>query len=449
MPKKKKKIQKFNVENILKGMELDLMLAGKIPGEEGSSIVGRMQLRRNLAEMPQGGGITPLMPISPLDLAFETLATGLAHAEGVDPRLAIAGSIAASRYGPSAARAVNVKGGAYLSRRAYRKGMESASKDPMFADIDYSKEVKFIDAAEARRQGILGSYHSDVGLSRRHKELYPNYPFYHQVPSIHLAERTLGELLSLGHGKYPKVPQLFTTRDWAEGTVRHESRHYMQNVEGMKRVEVAHGAGKGESPIERIYGHKSPHVETPKGKDYGYGYPADRTYGGEGTTPFSTLIEIPKPRNPYPAVSLEYINKQGLPEHPYKVFKKEAKKHGEKYANKYIRWYKEYTEWDTPVFGTAKPKHGKEYFQRPIEVEARIEEISAFGDKNISSAKNIKAFKELKHGAGYSTEQILDMVTKYRIAKKKYHPAKYRAQAQEFKKPSKDFLGEKIKAKHW
>ena len=160
-PKKKKKTQKFNVENILRGMELDLMYAGKIPGEEGSSIVGEMQLRNRLAEMPQGGGITPLMPISPLDLAFETLATGLSHAEGVDPRLAIAGSVAAARYGP----AVNVKAGAYLSKRAYEKGIKSASKDPMFADIDYSKEVRFIKSDEPlAKKGFAGRYMPSHGI---------------------------------------------------------------------------------------------------------------------------------------------------------------------------------------------------------------------------------------------------------------------------------------------
>ena len=432
--KKKKKTQKFNVENILKGMELDLMRAGKIPGLEGTSLVSQSQMRsranlvsRNISPetgryRPQGGGITPLMPISPLDLAFETLATGLAHAEGVDPRLAIAGSVVAARYGTKAAKAVNIEGGGYLSRRAYKKGMESASKDPMFSDIDYSKEVRFIRPDDPLAKQFAGRYLPKAGRTRRHYELYPNQEPLWDEQSIELAERTLFSLLSPNIGKRIRKPDILRSKEWAESTVRHESRHYMQNVEGMARAEVDAGMrSRLHSPSE-------------------YGYSAD------WYNPYRTLIKIPKPKNPYPAVPLEYINKQGLPEHPYKVFKKVEKKHGEKYANKYIKWYKGYTEWDVPTHGSVS---NKEYFQRPIEVEARIEEISSLGDKNILSTRNIRAFKDLKDRAGYSTEQILDMVTEYRVAKKKYDPAKYRAQAQEFKKPSKDFLGEKIKAKHW
>ena len=257
MPPKKKKKKKSNVEDIIKSMELDLMRAGKIPGEKGSSIVGAMQLRKKLAEMPQGGGITPLMPISPLDLAFETLLTGVTHAEGVDPRLAIAGGVVAGRYGPSAARAVNVKGGAYLSRRAYRKGMESASKDPMFADIDYSKEVGFIRADDPLSKTFAGRYLPDAGSHRRHYELFPNQKIYDtgpNPPSIELTERTLFSLLSPSIGKRIGKPDILKSKEWAESTVRHESRHYKQHVEGMKRKEVETGAaglyGKGREPLE-------------------------------------------------------------------------------------------------------------------------------------------------------------------------------------------------------
>ena len=248
--KKKKKTQKFNVENILKGMELDLMRAGKIPGEEGSSIVGEMQLRKKLAEMPQGGGITPLMPISPLDLAFETLATGLAHAEGVDPRLAIAGSVVAARYGTKAAKAVNIEGGGYLSRRAYKKGMESASKDPMFSDIDYSKEVRFIRPDDPLAKQFAGRYLPKAGRTRRHYELYPNQEPLWDEQSIELAERTLFSLLSPNIGKRIGKPDILKSKEWAESTVRHESRHYKQHVEGMKRREVESGAFGGYGSVD-------------------------------------------------------------------------------------------------------------------------------------------------------------------------------------------------------
>ena len=425
--KKKKKTQKFNVENILKGIVLDLMRAGKIPGEEGSSIVGAMQLRKKLAEMPQGGGITPLMPISPLDLAFETLATGLAHAEGVDPRLAIAGSVAAARYAPSAARAVNVEGGGYLSRRAYKKGMESASKDPMFADIDYSKEVGFIRPDDPLAKTFAGRYMPDAGSHRRHYELYPNQKIYDtgpNQPSIELAERTLFSLLSPNIGKRIGKPDILKSKEWAESTVRHESRHYKQHVEGMKRREAESGAFGG-------YGSTNYPLE--------YGYPS-----GYGEM-YSTLIKIPTPKNKWPMIDKKYIDKKtGNPKKPSEVHEMIELEHGKKAAKKYTEWYKQKVKKET-IDAQRVDRYGKDYYQQPIEVEARIEEISALGDKNILSAKNIRAFKDLKDRAGYSTEQILDMVTEYRIAKKKYDPIKYKAQAYEAKGFSFDIPLDKYK----
>ena len=65
------------------------MSAGKIPGLEGASLVSQSQMRsranlvsRNISPetgeyRPQGGGITPLLPTSPLELAFETVLTGI------------------------------------------------------------------------------------------------------------------------------------------------------------------------------------------------------------------------------------------------------------------------------------------------------------------------------------------------------------------------------------
>ncbi len=404
-PKKKKKTQKFNVENILRGMELDLMYAGKIPGEEGSSIVGEMQLRNRLAEMPQGGGITPLMPISPLDLAFETLATGLSHAEGVDPRLAIAGSVAAARYGP----AVNVKAGAYLSKRAYEKGIKSASKDPMFADIDYSKEVRFIKSDEPlAKKGFAGRYMPSHGIHRRHYELYPQQipkdgkrPFHARgmfdKPSIELVEKTL----------FQAVGNLLN-RKWAESTLRHESRHYKQHLEGMKRKEVETGTAG-------LYGKaRDPKLE--------YGYPAD------WYAHYSTLINIPTPRWRWPMISKKYIDTStGNPKKPSDVYKIFESEHGEKAAKKlggmYSQWYKRKVE--KKIKSGGKEGGYREYIQRPIEVEARIEELAESGSRNVYS------FLDLKFGAGYSTKQILDMVTEYRIAKKKYDPSKYKAKAYE------------------
>ena len=404
MANQKKKKKKTNIDDIIQQMELDMMRAGKIPGEEGTSLVTQMQLRRRLESMPQSGAVTALVPLNPLDLAFETVATGLAHAEGVDPRLAILGSMAAARYGPRVATAVNIKGGGYLSRRAYKKGMESASKDPMFSDIDYPREVQFVGVKDPTMGAASGWYQPSAGLSKRHLELYPNQRKFPGeegwVPpekSIFLRERTLGGILTGGKtwGK-----------DWGESIVRHESRHYKQHVEGMKRKEELgdYGGWKGLRQVESKYG-----------------YPAD--WG----TSYSTLIKIPKPKNLWPGIEKKYIDKKtGRPMKPSKVRDIVAKEHGKLYAATYTKWYKKRYEED--VLSQWDVTSGKEYFQRPIEVEARIEEISSLGENSGW------AFDDLVKRAGYTKKQVSDMVAEYRVAKKKYKKRKYKAEAQEFRK---------------
>ena len=311
MPPEKKK--KSNINNIIRQMELDLMSAGKIPGLEGASLVSQSQMRsranlvsRNISPetgeyRPQGGGITPLLPTSPLDLAFETLLTGMAYSEGVDPRIAIATGIAAGKVIPklpAAARAVNIKGGSILSRRAYKKGMESASKDPMFSDIDYPREVKFVGAKDPQMGTAAGQYIPSSGMQRRHLELYPNQRKFSYEPgwipqekSIYLKERTLGGILS-GRKSWGK--------DWGESILRHESRHYKQHVEGMKRMEAEGWLDHYRGSRSLSIGGKK--ISYPPSSGTKYGYPAD------WHAAYSTLIKIPKPKNRYPSIPKKYIN---------------------------------------------------------------------------------------------------------------------------------------------
>ena len=93
MPPQNKTIQDFYNQ-----LELDKLYAGKSSGE-GSNLVRAMQSGRMLQSMPQSGAITPLLPTGPVDLTLETLLTGMSHAKGVDPRLAILSGLAAGRYG--------------------------------------------------------------------------------------------------------------------------------------------------------------------------------------------------------------------------------------------------------------------------------------------------------------------------------------------------------------
>lgn len=361
---------KQTIEDIYKKMELDLLYSGKSSGE-GSSLIRAKQSQDYLSRTPQGGGVTPLMPISPLDLALETLSTGLTHAKGVDPRVAIAGSLLASKYGGKAAEFADVKAGSLLSRRAYKKGMKSASKDPMFSDIDYSKEVKFIP----KDGEFQGAYFSGVGEARRHKELFPDYPEYKkknyiQSASMQLADRKLSNLLSRSKStlqREPLLPDLFN-KNWAESIVRHESRHFKQNVEGMKRAEMTPYVSDPVPPGLKEFSEWTPKKQ-PKYDPSTYGYDAASVSGD-----FSTLIEIPKPKNPN-------ISRQLSKESDIK------------------------------------------YYQSPIEVEARIEEL-VFQKGKIDFKKSI-SYEDLKYKAGYSDKQISDMMSDYKKAKKTYDAIKY------------------------
>jgi len=362
---------KQTIEDIYKKMELDLLYSGKSSGE-GGSLIRAKQGQDYLSRTPQGGGVTPLMPISPLDLALETLSTGLTHAKGVDPRVAIAGSLLASKYGGKAAEFADVKAGSLLSRRAYKKGMKSASKDPMFSDIDYSKEVKFIP----RDEKFQGAYLSGVGEARRHKELFPDYPEYKkknyiQSASMQLADRKLSNLLSRPKStsqREPLLPDLFN-KNWAESIVRHESRHFKQNVEGMKRVEMTPYISDPPPASVKEFNKWTPKKQ-PKYDPSTYGYEAADVSGD-----FSTLIKIPKPK---------------------------------------------YTK------GTIFDAQGEtltKYYRSPIEVEARIEEL-LFQKGKVDFKKSI-TYEDLRLRAGFSSKQISDMMSDYKKTKKTYDAIKY------------------------
>jgi hypothetical protein len=90
--------QTNTIQDFYKQIELDKLYAGKSSSDAPSLIHGT-QGERTLASMPQSGAVTPLLPTGPVDLALETLLTGMSYSKGVDPRLAILTGLAAGRYG--------------------------------------------------------------------------------------------------------------------------------------------------------------------------------------------------------------------------------------------------------------------------------------------------------------------------------------------------------------
>ena len=334
-------------------------------------------------------GLTPLLPTAPLDLAFETLMTGASYAKGVDPRVAIIAGLAAGQLAPKipgAAKAVDLKSGAYLTERAIKKAFKIVEKDPMFKDIPFEKVSKFLTPSQMSLESspLTNAYYHPAGgkyLIRDPKELGGSFGaglHSWQDEVFGFRKYKLSELLAspwpIGQ-TFPAMPKIFNPRDWTESVVRHEGRHYKQNLEG---------------------------VTNPKG----VGYPA-----GRGGYKYSTLIEIPKPKNLWPGFKKRYISKEtGKPMEPSEFFEDISKKVGESKAKKRLQGYiKKYEG----LF--YKLEKRIEYVQRPIEVEARLEEIASLGNKR-------KAYSDLINDAGYSKKQVDDMVSDYKKAKLKRYP---------------------------
>lgn len=336
---------------------------------------------RPIANPMAAPGLVSLLPMSSLDLAFETMLTGASYAKGVDPRVAILAGIAAGKIAPKvpvAAKIIDEKSGAYLTERAIKKGFESVKKDPMFKDIPFEGVSDFL--SKKKMGSAAGHYRPDLG--------YDLMGGTSTKGVFGFRKYKLSELLAspwpIGQ-TFPTMPKIFNPRNWPETIVRHEGRHYKQNVEGVLR-------------------HLNPNV-----KSLQSGYPADW-----GAAKYSTLIEIPKPKNPWPGFEKRLISKKtGNPMKPDEFFDYMSEKVGKSKARKHLKGYiKKYekevlTQWD-PVFN-------REYYRRPIEVEARLEEIVSLGNKR-------RAYSDLIEEAGYSKKQVDDMAIEYRKAKRKKYP---------------------------
>ena len=333
---------------------------------------------RPIANPMAAPGLVSLLPMSSLDLAFETMLTGASYAKGVDPRVAILAGIAAGKIAPKvpvAAKIIDEKSGAYLTERAIKKGFESVKKDPMFKDIPFEGVSDFL--SKKKMGSAAGHYRPDLG--------YDLMGGTSTKGVFGFRKYKLSELLAspwpIGQ-TFPAMPKIFNPRDWTESVVRHEGRHYKQNLEG---------------------------VTNPKG----VGYPA-----GRGGYKYSTLIEIPKPKNLWPGFKKRYINKEtGDPMKPAEFFEDISKKVGESKAKKrlqgYIKKYEKHTIAETDE--SMGLTFGRKYYQRFIEVEARLEEIASLGNKR-------RAYSDLIDEAGYSKKQVDDMVSDYKKAKLKRYP---------------------------
>lgn len=167
-------------------------------------------------------GLMSLLPTSPIDLAVETILAGVSQDH---PELGIALGLLGPRYGPKIAKGIDVRGGAALSRRQYRKGFEKAKGDPTQKVIPFESESQFFPFTGSTK----GAYSPMAGL-----ELMQHGSSVSGIGKpFRFAEFTLMDML--------KDPS-HIRRKAMQSTVFHEGRHHLQ-----------HKAGRGfDSPLESL-----------------------------------------------------------------------------------------------------------------------------------------------------------------------------------------------------
>jgi hypothetical protein len=270
-----------------------------------------------------------------------------------------------SRAGRNLGKIANVEGGVALSKRAYTKGYKGIMKDPMFKDLplEYSSPlVKHykpgeIDKATGKPYRSYGSYNPRGGTM---------YDFDPLLAKAGVGGRDVDPMFKFR--QFPitglidrSIKERAFPKKWFESTIRHEGRHRQQNVEGAK---VA-----GLEPSARLKKKFDPATFYQHEKEY------------------ATLISPSK------------FKPENKPDYRWKDQWAEAQKLPKEKFDKIVRYNKHIT-----------------YLSKPIEIEARIEEI-------VSGTGAYQARKDIKL-AGYTDKQIDSMIKEYRIEKERLYPTK-------------------------
>ena len=154
-------------------------------------------------------GLTSLLPTGPVDLAVETILSGIMQD---NPKLGIALGLFGAKYGPKIAKGIDVGGGAALSRSQYRKGFRKAAADPMQGEIPFAGESSFVPSTGE----FAGRYNQMPGWALiRHgaSTAVGGKPF------------TFTEYSLLNMLKNPNLIR----RQFMPSVVFHEGRHYLQH----------------------------------------------------------------------------------------------------------------------------------------------------------------------------------------------------------------------------
>ena len=377
---------------------------------DGGRQAGSIETGRNRAvPSPVSRGLIPLIPTSPLDLALETLFTGIGEAGGAGAEIgAVLGLGAGIRGGKYAIDLGDklIKGGKYVddtaghavSKYRFRRAFDEMGKDPMFEHIDFRKASKFERPGTPYTTvsgGEYGAKYTPKEGMFLFEELFPKGskgwyakpdPKTGYIPSMKTDWQ--GGKKYMGETSGREKPFTFRTQPFSkqlrsgypESYVRHEGRHFMQDYPMTPTVE--HSVWDdlvGGKPVFNV------------SKMYGSG-----SFGGS-INEFKTLIDIKVPKFIKEINSIDRIVKEKKPRTTLRSDSPMGKDTGYRHGT-----------WDSQTGEKISDEITWMSGRGPIEVEARLEEIYSMG--GVTGAKD--EWRQLRQ-LGYENKEIMNMLKDY------------------------------------
>lgn len=418
----------------------------------------------------RASGLIPLTPTSGTDLVAETVLSGVAEAYSENPLIGIAAGLAYGRYAPKQIDKLQKKLdkdiGSTVTKAYYNKAFKKLKDDPMLKDIPweeysefpYSKNVKFsgqysphkgkhlrqsmdleydytIDGGVPKnykwRQGkeetsiaktpefnvtnpkrmdpIVSEWqHPYIPRALKDDELeifgkgafkFANYPLSWYKDTA--KKYALQKLKSKKGSKKKKRLGRFLKGEWAENTARHEGRHFFQNVEGTDIENRTKAMLENKSVPFTKYPYKYTNRQSLEGHVLGE-VNVGESYNTMNKNIYQTDLEINK----------AMPKKNQIPEY---AFTRQINTGSDIVGGK-LKDSNELAKMgisDNTISSYHQNMKSRRYYNRPIEIDARLEEI-------LFSGEDIKSFKNLKKH-GYSKDEIRDWVKNYKEGREKMY----------------------------
>ena len=454
---------------LAQGTEMD-DIRGNMDAASRSEMLYSKKDGKGIPNPLRASGLVPLVPTSFADFIAETALTGLAEAYRENPAIGVVAGLAYGKahgkYAPKIKNKLDKVVGDVITEEMYSKAFRNLRDDPMLGDIDWKKYSELVDSEGVDFMGQYspskGRYlRKAMGLEREYNELqlvdegtgwmsfidegtpmdyswrikqYSEYnpmggnksdaniasiqDWKHPVHQRPMTDSEVGEYAkkSFSFASYPfswykdtaktyalqalkskkgskKKLRLgrFLSGEWAENTARHEGRHFFQHVEG---TDIANR--------NKALGLEAPYQESRYPREFSNR--ASREGTQEEGMMYNSWNTMNKPKYETDLqINMAFPENAQIPKYAFHdegwlLSKAELKKLG--ISDKKIDIYHQ---------GMAD----RRYYRRPIEIDARLEEI-------LHSGEDIRAFKNLKK-MHYSKDEIRDWVKHYEKGRKKIY----------------------------